>query len=193
MSLRRALEEGKPARTLGLDPESLKGFFLLTAKPVLYVGNADENTDPAVVDDFQTFVQKLEAESVVLCGKLESELAELSDEDRHLFMADLGMQHSGLERVIVAAYKTLGLCSYFTGGPKEVRAWTIPVGAKAPQAAGVIHSDFEKGFIKADVYGFTDLDRYQSEQTLREKGLIRSEGRDYVMKDGDVCHFKFNV
>ena len=191
--LKTALEEGKPARTLGLDPESLKGFFLLTAKPVLYVGNADENTDPAVVDDFQTFVQKLEAESVVLCGKLESELAELSDEDRHLFMADLGMRHSGLERVIVAAYKTLGLCSYFTGGPKEVRAWTIPVGAKAPQAAGVIHSDFEKGFIKADVYGFTDLDRYDSEQALREKGLIRSEGRDYVMKDGDVCHFKFNV
>ena len=191
--LKKGLEEGKPARTLGLDPESLKGFFLLTAKPVLYVGNADEHTDPAVVDDFQTCVQKLETESVVLCGKLESELAELSGEDRNLFMADLGMQHSGLERVIVAAYKTLGLCSYFTGGPKEVRAWTIPVGAKAPQAAGVIHSDFEKGFIKADVYGFTDLDRYKSEQTLREKGLIRLEGKEYVVKDGDVCHFKFNV
>ena len=191
--LKKGLEEGKPARTLGLDPERIKGFFLLTAKPVLYVGNTDEHTDPAVVDDFQTFVQTLEAESVVLSGKLESELAELSGEDRNLFMADLGMQHSGLKRVIVAAYKTLGLCSYFTGGPKEVRAWTIPVGAKAPQAAGVIHSDFEKGFIKADVYGFTDLDRYASEQTLREKGLIRLEGKDYVVKDGDVCHFKFNV
>ena len=191
--LKKGLEEGKPARTLGLDPESLKGFFLLTAKPVLYVGNADEHTDPAVVDDFQTCVQELETESVVLCGKLESELAELSGEDRNLFMADLGMQHSGLERVIVAAYKTLGLCSFFTGGPKEVRAWTIPVGAKAPQAAGVIHSDFEKGFIKADVYGFTDLDQYKSEQTLREKGLIRLEGKDYMVKDGDVCHFKFNV
>ena len=191
--LKKGLEEGKPARTLGLEPQSIKHFFLLTAKPVLYVGNIDENPDPAVVDDFQTFVRQRDAESVVLCGKLESEIAELSGEDRNLFMADLGMEHSGLERVIVAAYKTLGLCSYFTGGPKEVRAWTIPVGTKAPQAAGVIHSDFEKGFIKADVYGFTDLDRYDSEQTLREKGLIRSEGREYVVKDGDVCHFKFNV
>lgn len=191
--LKMGLEEGKPARALGLDPESLKPFFLLTAKPVLYVGNTDENPDPAVVDDFQSFVRQRDAESVVLCGKLESELAELSGEDRSLFMADLGMQYGGLERIIVAAYKTLGLCSYFTGGPKEVRAWTIPIGAKASQAAGVIHSDFEKGFIKADVYGFTDLDQYRSEQTLREKGLIRSEGRDYVMKDGDVCHFKFNV
>ena len=191
--LKNGLEEGKPVRALGLAPENLKPFFLLTAKPVLYVGNADEHTDPAVVDEFQTFVQQLEAESIVLCGKLESELAELSGEDRNLFMTDLGMQHSGLERVIVAAYNTLGLCSYFTGGPKEVRAWTIPVGAKAPQAAGVIHSDFEKGFIKADVYGFTDLDQYKSEQTLREKGLIRSEGKAYVVKDGDVCHFKFNV
>ena len=191
--LKTGLEEGKPVRTLGLDPESLKPFSLLTAKPVLYVGNTDEHTDPAVVDDFQALIQKLDAESVVLCGKLESELAELSDEDRTLFMADLGMTHNGLERVIVAAYKTLGLCSYFTGGPKEVRAWTVPVGAKAPQAAGVIHSDFEKGFIKADVYGFTDLDRYRSEQALREKGLIRLEGKEYVVKDGDVCHFKFNV
>ena len=191
--LKTGLEEGKSVRTLGLDPESLKPFSMLTAKPVLYVGNTDEHTDPAVVDDFQGLVQTLAAESVVLSGKLESELAELSGEDRELFMADLGMTHNGLERVIVAAYKTLGLCSYFTGGPKEVRAWTIPVGAKAPQAAGVIHSDFEKGFIKADVYGFTDLDRYRSEQTLREKGLIRLEGKEYVVKDGDVCHFKFNV
>lgn len=192
-TLKQGLEEGTPARALGLTHESLKPFFLLTAKPVLYVGNADEHTDPAVADDFQTLVQKLEAESIVLCGKLESELAELSGEDRTLFMAELGMQHSGLERVIVAAYKTLGLCSYFTGGPKEVRAWTIPVGATAPQAAGVIHSDFEKGFIKADVYSFTDLDQYKAEHTLREKGLIRLEGKEYVVKDGDVCHFKFNV
>ncbi len=191
--LKNGLEEGKPARTLDLAPESLKPFFLLTAKPVLYVGNTDEHTDPAVVEAFQTCIQKLDAESVVLSGKLESELAELSDQDRTLFMADLGMTHNGLERVIVAAYTTLGLCSYFTGGPKEVRAWTIPVGAKAPQAAGVIHSDFEKGFIKADVYGFADLDRYRSEQSLREKGLIRLEGKEYVVKDGDVCHFKFNV
>lgn len=191
--LKQGLEAGKPARTLGLEPESLKPFFLLTAKPVLYVGNTDEHPDQTVVVDFQTSVRNDGAQSVVICGKLESEIIELSGQDRALFMADLGMEHSGLEKVIVAAYETLGLCSYFTGGPKEVRAWTIPVGAKAPQAAGVIHSDFEKGFIKADVYSFTDIDQYASEQALREKGLIRSEGREYVVKDGDVCHFKFNV
>nr|HQU28840.1 DUF933 domain-containing protein [Nitrospirales bacterium] len=99
----------------------------------------------------------------------------------------------GLEKVIIAAYKTLGLCSYFTCGEQEVRAWTIPVGAKAPQAAGVIHTDFEKGFIKADIYSFDDIDKYKTEGALREKGLIRSEGKEYVVKDGDVCHFKFNV
>ena len=108
-------------------------------------------------------------------------------------MTDLGMEKSGLEKVIVAAYTTLGLCSYFTGGPDEVRAWTIPVDAKAPKAAGVIHSDFEKGFIKADIYGYPDIDQHVSEVVLREKGLIRSEGKEYVVKDGDVCHFKFNV
>ena len=192
-TLRKGLEAGTPARALGLEPDQLKPFFLLTAKPVLYVGNTDENPDPAVIADFQALARAHGSESVVICGKLESDLADLSGQDRALFMADLGMQHSGLEKVIVAAYRTLGLCSYFTGGPKEVRAWTIPVGMKAPQAAGVIHSDFEKGFIKADVYRFDDLDRHLTEQALREKGLIRSEGKDYVMHDGDVCHFKFNV
>lgn len=192
-TLKTALEEGTPARALGLEPEVLQDFFLLTAKPVLYVGNTDENPDPAVVAEFQAFTKEHGSESVVICGKLESEIAELSGQDRELFMADLGMEHSGLERVIVAAYNTLGLCSYFTRNSKEVRAWTIPVGTKAPQAAGVVHSDFEKGFIRAEVYGFTDIDQYGSEQALREKGLIRSEGKDYVVKDGDVCLFKFNV
>ncbi len=192
-TLRKGLEEGTPVRALGLEPDSLKTCGLLTAKPVLYVGNTDENPAQDVITDFQAFVRARGSESVVICGKLESDLAELSGQDRDLFMTDLGMQQSGLEKVIVAAYQTLGLCSYFTGGPKEVRAWTIPVGMKAPQAAGVIHSDFEKGFIKADVYRFADIDRYTSEQALREKGLIRSEGKEYVMHDGDVCHFKFNV
>lgn len=192
-TLKEGLEAGKPARTLGLDPTILKPFFLLTAKPVLYVGNTDESPDSAMIAEFEKLANDRESESVVICGKLESEIAELSGEDRAVFMADLGIQHSGLERVILAAYKTLGLCSFFTGGPKEVRAWTIPVGAKAPQAAGVIHSDFEKGFIRADIYSFSDIDKYGTEQALREKGLIRSEGKDYVVKDGDVCHFKFNV
>jgi ribosome-binding ATPase YchF (GTP1/OBG family) len=128
----------------------------------------------------------------VICGKLESEIAQLSGDDRAMFMKDLGMETSGLEKVIVAAYKTLGLCSYFTVGVEEVRAWTIPIGAKAPQAAGVIHSDFEKGFIKADIFGYADMDKWHSESVLREKGLIRSEGKEYTVKDGDVCHFKFN-
>ncbi|MDD9819395.1 MAG: redox-regulated ATPase YchF [Nitrospira sp.] len=192
-TLRNGLEAGTPVRELGLDPDRLRHVSLLTSKPVLYVGNTDENPDQDVITEFQAFAKARGSESVVICGKLESDMAELSAQDRELFMADLGMQQSGLEKVIVAAYQTLGLCSYFTGGPKEVRAWTIPVGTKAPQAAGVIHSDFEKGFIKADVYRFTDIDRYNSEQALREQGLIRSEGREYVMRDGDVCHFKFNV
>jgi len=191
--LKNGLEEGKPVRALGLDPEVLKPFFLLTSKPILYVGNTDENPDQAVIADFQAYTKERGSESAVICGKLESEIAELSGEDRDLFMQDLGIKQSGLEKVIVTAYKTLGLCSYFTGGPDEVRAWTIPEEAKTPQAAGVIHSDFEKGFIKADIYGFTDIHQYGSEPALREKGLIRSEGKEYVVKDGDVCHFKFNV
>ena len=191
--LKNGLEAGKPARALGLEPEVLKNFFLLTTKPVLYVGNTDENPDPAILADFHAFAKERGSESVVICGKLESEIAQLSGEDREVFMKDLGMEQSGLEKVVVAAYKTLGLCSFLTSGVQEVRAWTIPIGAKAPQAAGVIHTDFEKGFIKADIYAFADIDKYKSEAALREKGLIRSEGKDYIVKDGDVCHFKFNV
>jgi hypothetical protein len=190
--LKSGLEAGKPARALGLDPQVLKDFFLLSAQPVLYVGNTDENPDQAITD-LQAFAKERGSESVVICGKLESEIAQLSGEDREMFMKDLGMEQSGLEKVIVAAYKTLGLCSYFTCGEQEVRAWTIPIGAKAPQAAGIIHTDFEKGFIKADIYSFADIDKYKTEAALREKGLIRSEGKDYIVKDGDVCHFKFNV
>ena len=192
-TLKAGLEEGKPARALGLDPNILKEYFLLTTKPIFYVGNTDENPDPAVLADFHAFTKARGSESVVICGKLESEIAELSGEDREIFMKDLGMEQSGLEKVIVGTYATLGLCSYLTCGPQEVRAWTIPIGAKAPQAAGVIHTDFEKGFIKADIYSWTDIDQHRTEAVLREKGLIRSEGKEYIVKDGDVCHFKFNV
>jgi len=192
-TIKTGLEEGKPARALGIEPDVLNEYFLLTAKPIFYVGNIDESPDQAVLADFQDFTKARASESVVICGKLESEIAELSGEDRAMFMEDLGMEQSGLEKVIVGTYTTLRLCSYFTCGPQETRAWTIPIGAKAPQAAGVIHTDFEKGFIKADIYGYTDIDRYGSEAMLREKGLIRSEGKDYIVKDGDVCHFKFNV
>lgn len=192
-TLKTGLEEGKPARALGIEPSILKEYFLLTAKPVFYVGNTDESPDSTVLADFQTFTKTRGSECVVICGKLESEIAELSGEDREMFMKDLGLEQSGLEKVIVGAYATLGLSSYFTCGPQEVRAWTIPIEAKASQAAGVIHTDFEKGFIKADVYGWTDIDQYRTEAILREKGLIRSEGKEYLVKDGDICHFKFNV
>jgi GTP-binding protein YchF len=190
-ALKTGLEAGKPARALGLDPKAIRDFALLSAKPVLYVGNMDETPDAAVVADFQAYAKSRGSESVVICGKLESEIAQLAGEDRAAFMKDLGLAQSGLERVIVAAYKTLGLQSYFTAGEDEVRAWTIPVGAKGPQAAGVIHTDFEKGFIKADVYSYADIDKFEKESALREKGMIRSEGKEYVVKDGDVCHFKF--
>jgi len=191
-ALKGGLEAGKPARALGLDPKVLRDFQLLTAKPVLYVGNTDESPDAKTIEEFKAFTKARGSESVVICGKLEAEIAQLTGEDREMFMKELGLKQSGLETVIVAAYKTLGLCSYFTVGEMEVRAWTIPVGAKAPQAAGVIHTDFEKGFIKADIYGYADIDKWGSEPALREKGLIRSEGKEYVVKDGDVCHFKFN-
>ncbi|OGR88683.1 MAG: redox-regulated ATPase YchF [Elusimicrobia bacterium RIFCSPHIGHO2_02_FULL_57_9] len=189
--IKGGLEQGKSARQLGLKPQEIKEFFMLTAKPVLYVGNTDEQQDPDMLESFAKFAAERGGQSVSLCSKLEAEIAQLGEEDRAVFMKDLGLKVAGLEKVIVAAYKLLGLCSYFTAGEDEVRAWTIPVGARGPQAAGVIHSDFEKGFIRADVYSYGDIDKHLKESALREKGLIRSEGKDYVVKDGDICFFKF--
>lgn len=190
--LKKGLEEGKPARSLGLDPKDIKDFFLLTAKPVLYVGNTDEKPAAADLKALEDLARERGSSFITLCGKLEAEIAQLDEGDRAAFLADLGLQETGLERVIVAAYKLLNQCSYFTCGEQEVRAWTITRGWKAPQAAGVIHSDFEKGFIKADVYSFRDIDAHLKESALREKGLIRSEGKEYVVQDGDVCFFKFS-
>lgn len=190
--LKTGLSAGKPARSLGLPEKDIKGFFLLTAKPVLYAGNTDENPDPAAALALETLAKEQGAQCLTLCSKLESELAELDGPERRSFLNELGLAEPGLHRVIVAAYKLLGLVSYFTSGPDEVRAWTIPIGCKGPQAAGVIHTDFEKGFIKADVYSFKDIDVYGSEPALREKGLLRSEGKEYSVKDGDVCFFKFS-
>ncbi|HVE14180.1 MAG TPA: redox-regulated ATPase YchF [Elusimicrobiota bacterium] len=190
--LKTGLAAGKTARSLGLPEADIKDFFLLTAKPVLYVGNTDEKPDPAVLAEFARTAQERGSDSITLCGKMEAEISQLPDEDRAPFLADLGVETTGLERVIVAAYKLLGLQSYFTAGPDEVRAWTIRTGMRAPQAAGVIHTDFEKGFIRAEVYPYAELDKHGSEGALRAKGLIRSEGKEYVMKDGDVCFFKFS-
>ena len=189
--VKAALAEGRPVRSLGLPEKDVREFFFLTAKPVLFVGNTDENPDPAHIAAFEAAAKERGAGCLTLCGKLEAEIAELPPEERAPFLADLGMKRTGLERVIVAAYGLLRQQSYFTAGEDEVRAWTITQGTKAPQAAGVIHTDFEKGFIKADVYQFSDIDRLGTEAAVREKGLVRSEGKDYVVKDGDVCFFKF--
>ncbi|MCX5797146.1 MAG: redox-regulated ATPase YchF [Elusimicrobia bacterium] len=186
------LQAGKTVRQLGLPPEAVKDFFFLTAKPMLFVGNTDEKTDPALAEQLEALARSRGAGCIALTGKLEAELAELPPEERGAFLKDMGLQAPGLERVIVAAYKLLGQISFFTIGEAEIRAWNLASGWKAPQAAGRIHTDFEKGFIKADVYPFAELDRHGSEAALREKGLIRSEGKDYVVKDGDVCFFKFS-
>jgi GTP-binding protein YchF len=190
--LKAGLSAGKPARALGLDPKQIKEFFLLTAKPVLFVGNTDETADPKLVAELEAVAKERGAKCVTLCSKLEAEIAQLAADDRKVFMDELGLTQTGLQRVAVAAYDLMGQCSYFTAGEDEVRAWTITRGFKGPQAAGVIHTDFEKGFIKADVYSFKDIDAHLKESVLREKGLIRSEGREYVVQDGDVCFFKFS-
>ena len=190
--LKKALSEGKPARVLGLPEKDVRDFGLLTGKPVLYCGNTDEKPSAAVLKSFEDAVKARGGQSITLCGKTEAEILQLPEEDRAPFLADLGVDRTGLERVIIAAYALLGLQSYFTGGPDEVRAWTIKRGMKGPQAAGVIHTDFEKGFIRAEVYAYADLDKLGTEAALREKGLIRSEGKEYVLKDGDVCFFKFS-
>ncbi len=192
------LSDGHPARSLPLDAEernALRELHLLTIKPVLYIANVAESgfqNNPRL-DEVQNLAQAEGAEVVAVCAAVEAEIAELDDADKALFLADLGLEEPGLNRVVRAAYRLLGLETYFTAGEKEVRAWTIPAGATAPQAAGEIHTDFERGFIRAEVIAYGDFIRYQGEQGAREAGRLRSEGRDYVVKDGDVIHFRFNV
>lgn len=166
---------------------SIRELCLLTMKPILYVANVDE-------DKIGEELPEIDGQKPLpLCSKTEAELSELDPEDAALFMEELGLEESGLARLIQAAYKLLGLQSYFTSGPDETRAWTIPVGAKAPQAAGVIHSDFERGFIKAETASFEDYVAYKGDKGCRDAGKLRQEGKDYVVQDGDVMHFKFNV
>jgi ribosome-binding ATPase len=194
-----ALNAGKPARTVELAPDEkliARDLFLLTAKPQLYVANVDEsglsagNTYTAAVE--KRAVEE-GSEVVRICGALEAEIAQLEPAERDEFLASMGLKEPGLNRLIHAAYRLLDLITYFTAGVQEVRAWTIRRGTKAPGAAGVIHSDFEKGFIKADCYTSDDLFALGSEQAVKEKGLLRSEGKEYVVKDGDILFFKFNV
>jgi len=193
------LAKGDPARTLeGLDPEERRvrrTLGLLTVKRVLYVANVDE-TDVLGTGPLAMRVRERAAaegmEVVPVCAKIESELGELSDADRQEMLESLGMKEPALAALARAAYHLLGLQSYYTAGPKEIRAWTIPVGATAPQAAGVIHTDFEKGFIRVEVYSIADLEQFKSEKSIRDAGRLRTEGKAYVMRDGDVCHFLFN-
>ncbi len=192
------LNEGRPARTLPMGSEEralLKPLCLLTIKPTMYVGNVLENgfTDNPHLDRLRRHGAAEGAPVIALCAKIEAELADLDDADKAVFLADLGFDEPGLNRLIRAAYELLGLQTYFTAGPKEVRAWTIHVGDTAPQAAGVIHSDFERGFIRAQTISFADFIACRGEQGAREAGKMRAEGKEYVVRDGDVLNFLFNV
>ena len=194
------LAEEKPARTLELDEDEkllARDLQLITMKPVLYCANIAEddikNDDIPYVNTVKEIAAKTESEVVVISAKIEEELSQLDPEDKEMFLEDLGIDSAGLDKMIQASYKLLGLISYLTAGPTEVRAWTIKNGTKAPQAAGKIHSDFERGFIRAEVVAFDDLMESGTYAQAREKGLVRSEGKEYVMKDGDVVLFRFNV
>ncbi len=197
--LKDALEAGKPARTVDLTDEErpyTRDLHLITAKPMLYVANVDDSGltgHNPWVDAVEKRAAEEHSQVVRICGSMESEIAQLDAAERDEFLKDMGLTEPGLNRLIHSAYALLNLITYFTAGVQEVRAWTIVRGTKAPGAAGVIHTDFEKGFIKADCYACEDLFKYGSEQAVKEKGLLRSEGKEYVVKDGDILFFKFNV
>lgn len=192
------LGAGHPVRALELsedEEQQVKQFHLLTIKPTMYIANVDEDgfENNPHLDAVRTLAESEGAQIVAICNKLEAEIAELEDEERDMFLEDLGMEEAGLDRVIRAGYNLLGLQTYFTAGVQEVRAWTVKVGATAPQAAGVIHTDFEKGFIRAEVVAYDDFIDHNGEQGAKDAGRWRLEGKDYVVKDGDVVHFRFNV
>ena len=193
-----ALNQARPARSVDLYEEEkavLRPLFLLTMKPTMYVANVEEHgfEHNPLLEQVRAYAAAEGAPVVAVCAKVEAEIADLSDEDKEVFLADMGMTEPGLARMIRAGYALLGLQTYFTAGPKEVRAWTVPQGATAPQAAGVIHTDFEKGFIRAETIAFDDYVRFKGEAGAKEAGRMRLEGKEYVVKDGDVLHFRFNV
>ena len=193
------LETEQPLRKMELDEAEAKivrSYGLMTAKPILYVANVDENDlegKAPLVQQVRDFAAKVGASVVPVCAKLEAEIAELDEGDRAEMLAGAGLEEPSLAALAREAYRVLGLQSYFTAGEMEVRAWTIPIGATAPQAAGVIHTDFEKGFIRAEIYSLEVLEHYKSEKEIRQAGKLRVEGKAYVMQDGDICHFLFNT
>jgi hypothetical protein len=197
---KEALEGGQNARSLDVskeDKEAIADLHLLTVKPVIYVANVDEaaiHTGNQYVEALKKGVASEDAQVIVVCAALESQIAEIADpEERQMFLEEYGLQESGLSKLIKASYSLLNLITYFTAGEKEVRAWTIKKGFKAPQAAGVIHTDFERGFIKAEVIKLPDYKHYKNEAACREAGKIAIEGKEYVVEDGDIMHFRFNV
>lgn len=192
------LDTGEPVRSLGLDEDDydkIKHLCLMTAKPTMYIANVDEEgfENNPHLDTVANIAAKEGAGVVVICASIESEIAELDDAEKVEFLQEIGQEEPGLDRVIRAGYQLLGLQTYFTAGKTEVRAWTIRVGDTAPQAAGVIHTDFERGFIRAETTAYSDYDQYSGEQGAKEAGKFRLEGKDYIMQDGDVVHFRFNV
>lgn len=192
------LDQGQPARSFAVEKEQqslLKALCLLTAKPTIYVANVTDNgfENNPLLQSVQAHAEREGAPVVAICASLEAEIADLSDEDKQVFLADIHLEEPGLNRLIRAAYHILGLQTYFTAGVKEVRAWTIHKGDTAPQAAGVIHTDFERGFIRAEVISYDDFIAYKGEQGAKEAGKMRLEGKEYIVNDGDVIHFRFNV
>lgn len=201
--LKAILEDGKQAKTYSTDDEDelnwLKEYNLLTCKPVIFAANvteddlADDGATNEYVKKVREYAKEDASEVFVICAQIEQEIAELDDDEKKMFLEDLGLKESGLDKLIAASYKLLGLISYLTAGPTETRAWTITKGTKAPQAAGKIHSDFERGFIRAEIVSYDNLVELGSYNAAKEKGLVRSEGKEYVVQDGDVVLFRFNV
>ena len=192
------LNEAQPVRSLNLDDDQLhavRHLHLLTIKPTMYIANVDEDgfEDNPFLDQLEAIAEKENAIVVVICNKLEAEISELEEDEKLEFLEDLGMEEAGLDRVIRGGYDLLGLQTYFTAGVQEVRAWTIPVGATAPKSAAVIHTDFERGFIRAEVIGYQDYIDNKGEQGAKDAGKWRLEGKDYIVQDGDIVHFRFNV
>ena len=200
LRIKESLEKNIPVRKLEITSDELKilsGFKLITAKPIIYVANVSENDlmngENEYVKMVKEYAKKENTEVVTICAKIESELAELELEEKNQFLQELGIKESGLASLIKSTYTLLGLATYFTVGSDEVKAWTFRKGMKAPECAGIIHTDFEKGFIRAEVMSYDDLIECGNEQKVKEKGKMRLEGKEYIMQDGDICHFRFNV
>lgn len=198
--IKESLEKNIPVRKLNFDDEEIKiikPFNLLTIKPIIYMANIREEELLTEENNYVTLVKNYaseeNAEVIILCAKIESELSELNDADKTIFLNDLGIKESGLDKLIKATYSLLGLATYFTVGTDEVKAWTFRKGMKAPACAGVIHSDFERGFIRAEIMSYDSLKEYGDEKLVKEAGKTRLEGKEYIMQDGDICHFRFNV